>query len=356
MKMPSTPVPDVLAGGAQRAPPRPAHDLPPPDGRQGAGDLRRSARREEGRESRGVGRVICVRGRSWRSAPAPRRTRHGSAATAAIVHRADPAQPWAEALAIRGDRIIAVGDTADHRWRWPAPARAALDLRAPCRRSRPQRRPPVNDERRDGRRAGAVLGAEPPWPHGVTSLQWFSVTPVAAPWRRHCSRPTRRCGCACSACHRPGAGGGPATAGPIFPPQPTLGSTCAAWGSSWARATASGLRQAVGWAYGTEDLLAIGQPDDRPRTAAYLVAVATHGAAEVWKTKRPRVERPAGDAGRLAPRLAAHGMVVVQRPGRALRSRSLVSSRHSAGAGFRRGTRPFEVLAWRPRPSAARRR
>jgi predicted amidohydrolase YtcJ len=81
------------------------------------------------------------------------------------------------------------------------------------------------------------------------------------------------------------------------------------------------LRQAVGWAYGSEDPIAVASLD--PRAAdAYASALEGHGAADVWKAKRPRVERPVAMPAAWFARLARLGAVVVQtpRPGAPLRA------------------------------------
>lgn len=73
------------------------------------------------------------------------------------------------------------------------------------------------------------------------------------------------------------------------------------------------LTQFVGWAYGTEDPLAVHAVGDAA-IDAYVSAVERAGRAEVWRAKRPRIEH--GDM--LSPDLLARikplGMVIVQNP------------------------------------------
>lgn len=73
------------------------------------------------------------------------------------------------------------------------------------------------------------------------------------------------------------------------------------------------ISQFVGWAYGTEDPLAVHAVGDAA-IDAYVTAVERTGTPEVWRQKRPRIEH--GDM--LSPDLIARvkraGMVVVQNP------------------------------------------
>jgi predicted amidohydrolase YtcJ len=73
------------------------------------------------------------------------------------------------------------------------------------------------------------------------------------------------------------------------------------------------IDQFVGWAYSTEDPLAVHAVGDGA-IEAYVSAVEKAGRAEVWRAKRPRIEH--GDLMRpdLIPRVKAMGMVVVQNP------------------------------------------
>ena len=69
----------------------------------------------------------------------------------------------------------------------------------------------------------------------------------------------------------------------------------------------------VGWAYGTEDPLAVHAFGDGA-IEAYVAAVERGGRPEVWKQKRPRIEHGDMLAADLIPRVKAMGMLVVQNP------------------------------------------
>jgi predicted amidohydrolase YtcJ len=73
------------------------------------------------------------------------------------------------------------------------------------------------------------------------------------------------------------------------------------------------IDQFVGWAYGTEDPLAVHAFGDAA-IEAYVSAVEKTGRPEVWKAKRPRIEHADMTAPDLIPRVKAMGMVVVQNP------------------------------------------
>ena len=69
----------------------------------------------------------------------------------------------------------------------------------------------------------------------------------------------------------------------------------------------------VGWAYGSEDPLAVHAFGDGA-IEAYIAAVERSGRPEVWRAKRPRIEHSDMLAPDLVPRVKAMGMVVVQNP------------------------------------------
>ena len=73
------------------------------------------------------------------------------------------------------------------------------------------------------------------------------------------------------------------------------------------------IDQWVGWAYGSEDPLAVHAVGDAA-IDAYLSAAERAGRAEVWRTKRPRIEHGDMLAPDLIPRAKALGMVVIQNP------------------------------------------
>lgn len=76
---------------------------------------------------------------------------------------------------------------------------------------------------------------------------------------------------------------------------------------------AARIQQFVGWAYGTEDPLAVHAFGDGA-IEAYVAAVERHGTPEVWKQKRPRIEHGDMLAPDLIPRVKAMNMLVVQNP------------------------------------------
>jgi len=69
----------------------------------------------------------------------------------------------------------------------------------------------------------------------------------------------------------------------------------------------------VGWAYGSEDPLAVHAFGDAA-IEAYVAAVERAGRPEVWRAKRPRIEHGDLLAPDLIPRVKAMGMLVVQNP------------------------------------------
>jgi len=73
------------------------------------------------------------------------------------------------------------------------------------------------------------------------------------------------------------------------------------------------IAQFVGWAYGTEDPLAVHAVGDAA-IDAYVTAVEKAGRAEVWRQKRPRIEHGDMMTPDLIARVKAMGMVVVQNP------------------------------------------
>ncbi|HYE87882.1 MAG TPA: amidohydrolase [Vicinamibacterales bacterium] len=73
------------------------------------------------------------------------------------------------------------------------------------------------------------------------------------------------------------------------------------------------IDQFVGWAYGSEDPLAVHAFGDAA-IEAYIAAVERNGRAEVWRRKRPRIEHADMMAPDLIPRAKAVGMLVTQNP------------------------------------------
>ena len=232
------------------------------------------------------------------------------------VFTSDPSQPWAEALAISGERVVAVGDSATiggaaggSTHRIDLAGRVVI--------------PGLNDAHLTLARATPasvrVLGADA-LAQGVTSLQVFSLDPVAETVAafREAQLPLR---VRVLRMPMPDGAGANRDSRPFFPPQPTPRLDVRGMGFALTGSEGERMRQAVGWAYGSEDPLAVASLDAQA-AEEYVTALERHGVAEVWQAKRPRVEQavamPAGWFARL-PRL---GAVAVQapRPGAPLRS------------------------------------
>ncbi|MGE0864464.1 MAG: amidohydrolase family protein [Vicinamibacterales bacterium] len=224
------------------------------------------------------------------------------------IFTADPAQPWAEALAIRGERIVAVGGSAA----------VAGEAGASTRRIDLAGRvvvPGLNDAHlvMSGATTAAarVIGADA-LSHGVTSIQVFSATPVAATVAafREADLPLR---VRILRMPTPDGAGGNRDSRPFFPPQPTPRLDVRGMGFVLGAGDGGRLSQAVGWAFGSEDPLAIAATD-ATAAAAYATALREHGAPEVWRAKRPRFEQPVAMAAAWFAELPRVGAVAVQAP------------------------------------------
>jgi len=73
------------------------------------------------------------------------------------------------------------------------------------------------------------------------------------------------------------------------------------------------IEQFVGWAYGSEDPLAVHAVGDRA-IEAYVSAIERAGRPEVWRAKRPRIEHGDVLSADLISRVKALGIVVVENP------------------------------------------
>jgi len=257
------------------------------------------------------------------------------------VFTANPAQPWAEALAVRGDRVIAVGTTAEvaalasaETWARDVGGRVVI--------------PGLNDAHvadPGGDRTALAAFARTALASGVTSMHWFVGTRTvkeAASAVLDADLPLR---IRMLRMPRPGPDGATIDSRPHLPPQPGFRLDIRGMGFVLGAADAARIRQAVGWAYGTEDLLAI-EPADEQALSVYVESLEQEGLPEVWARKRPRVERPGMEAVALAPRLAASGMVVVQRPDGTVPLASLVKQGVTLALGTGHGAGPFGALAW----------
>jgi len=134
-----------------------------------------------------------------------------------------------------------------------------------------------------------------------------------------------------------GVGGETQESRPVLPPQPAAnvdmrgmkwildGTPIERWGFNRApyadapqtsgrlNLSPARIAQFVGWAYGSEDPLAVHAFGDGA-IEAYVAAVEKAGLAEVWKEKRPRIEHGDMSAPDLIPRIRKMNMLVVQNP------------------------------------------
>lgn len=260
----------------------------------------------------------------------------------AKVFTNDTARPWAEAVAIKGERVVAVGDDA------AIGALAGVSTRVIDAGGRVLV-PGFNDARVD-------LPLRPPTPqdlttldrdavaHGVTSLQVVAGSAmrslvVAAQQAQRAAR--------WRLVRSPMDGERPQDEEPYLPPQP--GTRLVASGVSWPlgrwldrQAGDAQLGTFVKWAYGAEDPLIVAMRGDlseggdgevagHAELDALLAAIGQQGVGEVWRRKRPRLDLygkvpidpgagtpghlPIGDAvTAVHRRLAAAGLVVTVVP------------------------------------------
>lgn len=257
------------------------------------------------------------------------------------IFTAQPDGAWTEALAIRGDRIVALGSTSDI---------ASLAGTDTIRRDLGGRTvvPGLNDAhvvdpQLDGRATSGLAQAAAA--SGITSMQWFAaerlvrdtVTALLDPGVPQRVRVFRM--------PRPGSNGATVDSRPHLPPQPGGRLDVRGMGFVLGPSDAARIEQAVGWAYGTEDLLAL-EPADAEALTTYVEAVERTGLAEVWRRKRPRVEQPGPEAAHLADRMAVAGMVAVVRPGGNAPLASLVEAGVPLALATGHARQPFEAVAW----------
>jgi hypothetical protein len=261
------------------------------------------------------------------------------------VFTGDPNQPWAEALAIRGDRIVAVGPTAD-----------IARLVGPSSRSRDVGGrtvvPGFNDahvlDPGGEARAVAAFGRAAVG-EGITSMQWFAGTRTVADVARVLLDADLPLRIRVFRMPRTAPDGEAIDSRPHLPPQPSFLLDIRGMGFVLGAEDEARIRQAVGWGYGTEDLLAVEPRDDRA-LAAYVKAVAETGTAEVWRKKRPRLEHPGPAVLALVEDVAGRGMTVVQRPNGTVPLASLVQHGVTLALGSGSGSQPMKVLAWATAP------
>jgi hypothetical protein len=263
----------------------------------------------------------------------------------ARIFTADSDPPWAEAVAIRGGRIVAVGSTAEvGRLAGPSTVKRDLSGRTVI--------PGFNDAHvadPGGDAASIRPFVQAALGYGVTSMQWFvgartvaeagaALVEADTPVRFRVFRMPR-----------PGPDGVTIDSRPHLPPQPSPRVDIRGMGFVFGEADGARLTQAVGWGYGTEDLLAI-EPATDEVLGTYMGAVERAGVAEVWARKRPRVEQAGPGAAALAPRLKAQGMVAVQRDGGNRPLASLLRAGVHLALGSGSHPDPFAVIAWATSP------
>lgn len=263
------------------------------------------------------------------------------------IFTSDPARPWAEALIVRGERVIAVGSAVEIQTQAPESARR-IDLAGRVVI------PGLNDARvelSDATSASArVLGAEA-LANGVTSLQVFSKTPVAGTVRafREADLPLR---IRILRMPTPNEAGENRDSRPFFPPQPTPRIDVRGMGFVLGAGDGERLRQAVGWAYGSEDPIAIATAD-ADIAEAYVAALESHGVAGVWKAKRPRVDQPVTMAASWLGRLLSRGVVVVQTPRAGAPVRSFLAAGVPLGLGSGESFAGFSLIRLATAPALA---
>jgi imidazolonepropionase-like amidohydrolase len=254
------------------------------------------------------------------------------------IFTADSARPWVEALIIRGERVIALGSVVEIQTQASESARR-IDLAGRVVI------PGLNDARlelSDATTASVrVLGAEA-LANGVTSLQVFSKTPVAGTVRafREADLPLR---IRVVRMPTPNPSGENRDSRPFFPPQPTGRLDVRGMGFTLGAADGDRLRQAVGWAYGSEDPIAIATAD-AGIGEAYVAALESHGVADVWKAKRPRIDQPVTMPAAWVARLPRRGATVVQTPRPGVPLRTFVAAGVPLGLGSGETFRGFDLI------------
>ncbi|MDP2320188.1 MAG: amidohydrolase family protein [Acidobacteriota bacterium] len=243
------------------------------------------------------------------------------------VFTANPSQPWAEALAISGERFVEVGDSeAIGRAAGNSTRRIDLGGRVVI--------PGLNDAHLTlagaTRASVRVLGADA-LAQGVTSIQVFSLDPVAETVAafREAQLPLR---VRVLRMPVPDGAGANRDSRPFFPPQPTTRLDVRGMGFALTGAEGDRMRQAVGWAYGSEDPLAVASLDAQA-AEDYVTALERHGVPEVWQAKRPRVEQAVAMPAAWFARLPRLGAVAVQVPRAGAPLRSFLDAGVPLGLG-----------------------
>ncbi len=221
----------------------------------------------------------------------------------ARVFTNDTARPWAEAVAVKGDRVIGVGTSAEVKAS-AGPATRVIDAGGRLLV------PGFNDARVD-------LPIEPPPPAGLSALDRAAVTRGVTSLQVVAGGPMRSLVVAAQQAQRqarwrlirsPMDGERPQDEEPYLPPQPgeRLFASGVSWtlGPWWTGRRAAEPRQLttiVKWAYGAEDPVivafrgdlsegGVGEVAGGEELRAYLTALRGIGVTEVWRRKRPRLD------------------------------------------------------------------
>ena len=256
------------------------------------------------------------------------------------IFTANPAELWVEAVAIRGGRIVAIGTNSTMaRQGGSSTRRLNLGGRTVV--------PGLNDAHVTVSRPTIdtvrLLGADA-IASGVTSLQVFSEGPVADTVLvfRDADLPQR---VRVIRMPEPDPSGVNRDSRPYFPPQPGPRLDVRGMGFALGATDGKRLQQAVGWAYGSEDPLAIACRD-AAMVEVYVTALETGGAPEVWTAKRPRIEGPASLPADAAARLPRLGVVIVQSPwpGAAVPLKSILTASIPLALGSGASLRGFDLI------------
>ncbi len=261
------------------------------------------------------------------------------------IFTANPTQPWAEAVAIRGDRIVAIGETA---------VVGALASARTATHDLSGRTviPGLNDAHVITTEPGALAVralAQVGIAFGVTSMHVFSMSRPVADTARDLVAASAPMRFRVLRAPRIGSDGETTDSRPHLPPQPSLRVDVRGMALVAGREDIPRIRQFVGWAYGSEDPLSF-EPLDREALSAFVEAIEQTGVAEVWARKRPRVENLDTIDPELGARLARAGVIVVQRRGEPRPLASVLDHSVTLALGTGTGTNPFALLAWAVSP------
>lgn len=238
----------------------------------------------------------------------------------AKIFTANPARDWVQALAISGERVVAVGDSQE----------IAAMADASTRRIDAGGRTVI-----PGLNAASVrLSTMTPdlmralvadaYANGVTSMQALARPPIAETVRALAAvSPELRV--KLFRMPQPQAGADHLDSRPYFPPQPSPRLDVRGMAFDIGADDQAQLDLVTGWAYGTEDPLSI-RLTSPAVLDPFVDALVRRGSPAVWTAKRPRLEGPIAIPERLHARLKEYGVIVVQRPSADASLRSLIAA------------------------------